>query len=427
MNRKEKREKKEKINVLNDLVSIIRQYFPELVNKFNGLTDLRNQSYVVYQMKVIFIVRLMGLMCEMKSMQGMTRDLNTEEAISNISQICGLELEEIPHCDTINDVFEKVKVEEIEEIRKYMINRMIRGKIIQKYKVRDKYYHIIVDGTGLATSRNKYNENCIIKNKTDKNGKEYQEYSTYVLEAKLVVGEMVFSIGSEFVENIDGNETKQDCEIKAFKRLAKRIKDQYPKLKILISGDALYACKPVIDICKENGWKYIIRFKEGAIPSLYKEFETVVARANESIIEGYDYVTGLDYQEEKINVIRYTDKQTETEYVYITDLPIRKQNIKETIEVGKRRWKIENEGFNIQKNGTFDIGHLYSKNQTAIKVHYLMIQIAHIIRQLLEKGIKEIKTLNLKLKEISQILKKELISSIVYHKAQLKKIQLRFD
>ena len=86
------------------------------------------------------------------------------------------------------------------------------------------------------------------------------------------------------------------------------------------------------------------------------------------------------FQEEKINVIRYTDKQTETEYVYITDLPIRKQNIKETIEVGKRRWKIENEGFNIQKNGTFDIGHLYSKNQTAIKVHYLMIQIAHIIR-----------------------------------------------
>ena len=428
MNRKEKREKKEKIHVLNDLVSIIRQYFPELVNKFNGLTDLRNQSYVVYQMKVIFIVRLMGLMCEMKSMQGMTRDLNTEEAISNIAQICGLELEEIPHCDTINDVFEKVKVEEIEEIRKYMINRMIRGKIIQKYKVRNKYYHIIVDGTGLATSRKKYNENCIIKNKTDKNGKEYQEYSTYVLEAKLVVGEMVFSIGSEFVENIDGNETKQDCEINAFKRLAKRIKNQYPKLKILISGDALYACKPVIDICKENGWKYIIRFKEGAIPSLYKEFETIVAGANESIIEGYDYVTGLDYQEEKINVIRYADKQTETEYVYITDLPIRKQNIniKETIEVGKRRWKIENEGFNIQKNGTFDIGHLYSKNQTAIKTHYLMIQIAHIIRQLLEKGIKEIKELKLKLIEISQKIKDQLISTITNLTVH-DKIQLRFD
>ena len=47
-----------------------------------------------------------------------------------------------------------------------------------------------------------------------------------------MVGEMVFSIGSEFVENIDGNETKQDCEIKAFKRLAKRIKDKGSVSKI---------------------------------------------------------------------------------------------------------------------------------------------------------------------------------------------------
>ena len=161
MNRKEKRERKKELNILNDLITVLNQYFPELISKFNGLTDLRNQAYVKYQMKVIFIVRLMGLMCEMKSMQGMTRELNTEEAIRNIAQICGLELEEIPHCDTINDVFEKVKVEEIEKIRKYMITKLIRGKIIQKYKIRDKYYHVIVDGTGLATSRKKYNEKAM--------------------------------------------------------------------------------------------------------------------------------------------------------------------------------------------------------------------------------------------------------------------------
>ena len=253
MNRKEKRERKKELNILNDLITVLNQYFPELINKFNRLTDLRNQSYVKYQMKVIFIVRLMGLMCEMKSMQGMTRELNTEEAIQNIAEICELKLEEIPHCDTINDVFEKVKVEEIEKIRKYMITKLIRGKMIYKYKIRDKYYHVIVDGTGLATSRKKYNENCLVKNKTDKNGKEYQEYSTYVLEAKIVVGEMVFSIGSEFVENVNEEETKQDCETKAFKRLAEKIKKEYPKLKIIISGDALYANKPVLDICKENG------------------------------------------------------------------------------------------------------------------------------------------------------------------------------
>ena len=426
MNRKEKREKKREINILNNLVTVIRQYFPELIKQFNGITDVRNQSYVKYEMKVIFIVRLMGLMCEIKSMQGMTRELNTKETIENIAKICGLKLDEIPHCDTINDVFEKVKVEDIEKIRKYMIAKLIRGKIIQKYKIREKYYHVIVDGTGLATSRKKYNENCIEKNKIDKKGKEYKEYSTYVLEAKLVVGEMVFSIGSEFVENVNEDTTKQDCEIKAFKRLAEKIKKEYPKLKILISGDALYANKPVMDICKKNGWKYIIRFKEGAIRSLYNEFETVVAKENESKIKDYEYVTGLDYQEEKVNVIRYTEKKKETEFVYITDLAITNKNIQATINIGRRRWQIENEGFNIQKNGTFDIGHLYSKNQTAIKGHYLMIQIAHILRQLLEKGIADIKELKLKLKEISQKLKHELISTITNLEVH-KKVQLRFD
>ena len=72
---------------------------------------MRNQSYITYQMKVIFIVRLLGLMCEIKSMHEMTDELNTEEAIENIAKICGLQLEEISHCNTINNVFEQVTVD----------------------------------------------------------------------------------------------------------------------------------------------------------------------------------------------------------------------------------------------------------------------------------------------------------------------------
>ena len=427
MNRKEKKNKRKEISVLREVVKIVRQYFPELIDKFEGLTDLRNQSYVTYQMKVIFIVRIMGLMCEIKSMNGITQEFNTEEAIENIAKLCGLELDEIPHHDTINDVFKKIKVEELEEIRKYMIVKMLRSKMIERYKVRGKYYHIVVDGTGLATSRKKYNKNCLVKNKTDKDGNEYQEYSTYVLEAKLVAGDMVFSIGSEFVENEKEDVEKQDCELNAFKRLAKKIKKEYPRLKIIIGADALYASKTVLDICKENEWKYIIRFKEGTIPTLYKEFETIVAEDNESRKEKYETVTKIEYQDYKINVIRYTKYKKETEFMYMTDLPITDKNIENTIEVGRARWKIENEGFNIQKNGTFDIGHLYSKNATAIKVHYILIQMTHIVRQLLEKGSKEIKELKLKIKEISLFIAKELISIKLQNIDISSKIQLRFD
>lgn len=454
MNRKEKREKKEEINLLNELVTIMKQYFPELINKFEGLTDTRNQSYITYQMKVIFMVRLMGLMCEMKSMNGMTRDLNTEKAINNIAKICKVKLEEIPHCDTINDVFQNINIEELEEIRKYMITKIIRSKMVNRYRIRNRYYHIIVDGTGLATSRKKYNKNCLVKNKTDKKGQKYQEYSTYVLEAKLVVGNMVFSIGSEFVENVNKHtiksfkkvperkyklkrkvmknlsieKYKQDCELKAFKRLTEKIKKAFPKLKIVISGDALYACQTVLEICKKYDWKYIIRFKEGAIPTLYKEYSKIVENDNECNKENYEFVTGIDYQDYKVNIIKYIEKKKDksTEFMYMTDLPITNKNIKESISLGRKRWKIENEGFNIQKNGTFDIGHLYSKNEIAIKVHYILIQIAHLLRQLLEKGTKEIKELKLKIEEISQEIKQKLTSTNI-NLTEHKRIQLRFD
>lgn len=43
---------------------------------------------------------------------------------------------------------------------------------------------------------------------------------------------------------------KQDCETKAFKRMIKRIKSNYPKYKFIITGDGLYAINPIINICK---------------------------------------------------------------------------------------------------------------------------------------------------------------------------------
>ena len=113
----------------------------------------------------------------------------------------------------------------------------------------------------------------------------------------------------------------------------------------------------------------------------------------------------------------------------MTDLCLSNKNIIETVKIGRKRWKIENEGFNIQKNGTFDIGHLYSKNTTEIKVHYILIQIAHLLRQLLEKGSASIRDDILfkrkTISEVSEILKRTLTTQIS-NLEQIKHMQLRF-
>ena len=252
MNRKEKRKIKKEINIFEDVVNIIKQYFPQLTQKLEELTDARHQSYVEYKMSVITVTRLLGLLCGIKSMRGTTEKFNTEETITNISKLLEIDLEELPHYDTINNVFEKIDIKQLINIQKYMVNRLIRSKMFDKYRYKGKYFQIVIDGTGITSFKERHCKHCLKKtyNKGEEN--EYSIYYHYVLEAKLVVGDIVISIDSEFVENEDENVEKQDCEIRAFYRMAERIKAEYPKLPILISGDALYCVEPVVKICKKK-------------------------------------------------------------------------------------------------------------------------------------------------------------------------------
>ena len=68
---------------------------------------------------------------------------------------------------------------------------------------------------------------------------------------------------------------------------------------------------------------------------------------------------------------------------------------------GRSRWKIENEGFNNQKNIRNNIEHLCCKDYNAMKNHYLLVQLADILRQLFECGYELIRSLKSTIKEIS--------------------------
>ncbi len=90
MNRREKRKLKKEINIFSDVVNIIKQYFPQLTEKLENLTDTRHQSYVEYKMSTITVTRLLGLLCGIKSMRETTEKFNTEETIKNIANLLQL-------------------------------------------------------------------------------------------------------------------------------------------------------------------------------------------------------------------------------------------------------------------------------------------------------------------------------------------------
>ena len=59
---------------------------------------------------------------------------NSDNCIKNLSNIYNKDLEEIPYWETIQDVFVKIKTDELRNIQKYIVNALIRSKMFDKYR-----------------------------------------------------------------------------------------------------------------------------------------------------------------------------------------------------------------------------------------------------------------------------------------------------
>lgn len=428
LTRKQRRELMKDKNFLNEIRKIIRKYFPNLTSMFSALTDKRHPSYITYKMRTLIMTRLVALLCGITTMTEINSTFKTDESIKNLSILCNQELEEIPNWQTIQDVIEQLSYNEIDDIRKYMFQALLRSKMFDKFRY-NNCIQLVVDATGLNAFDYNLNGNCLTRTREGKT-----KYYKYVLEAKAIFGNMVISIDSEWIENVENHneKQKQDCEVNAFKRMAPRIKKNYPKLKFIVTGDALYATTPMINICQEHKWHYIFNLKKDRLKQVYEDFEDNIKFQNEVTKQNYFLSSGISFKENSFQAFRYIEEkeQKTTTFNYISDLKIDNYNIEEIVSIGRKRWKIENEGFNEQKNGTFHISHLCSRFENALKIHYLFIQIAHTIRQLFEFGslvFKEVKKFVTK-KEISQNITNTLISSSITNLESLKlNFQLRFD
>ena len=108
----------------------------------------------------------------------------------------------------------------------HLVGGLIEQKMLRKFRFLGKFHLVAVDATGTATFDHKHCDQCLTK--TSKTG--VVTYFHYVLEAKIVTTTgLSISLASEFIENDpDRDYEKQDCEQKAFKRIAKKIKKHFP-------------------------------------------------------------------------------------------------------------------------------------------------------------------------------------------------------
>lgn len=239
----------------------------------------------------------------------------------------------------------------------------------------------MIDATELDEGFQKKNEHYLSRCYNKGTEKEFIKYHRSVLEAKIYFeNNLVCSIASEIIENSEeyvnqsDDSIKQDCESKAFVRLAAKIKEKY----------GLYVTQKVLQICREYSWDYIIRYKEGSASSIAKEYQALPEK--ETVGRDIEYQNEIMFYDFDINLIYYREKRVEkgeekeTEFAWITSIKITKNNAGKIVCAGHKRWKIENQGFNRQKHWQGNIEHACSWNEKAQKNHYLMEQIADFMK-----------------------------------------------
>lgn len=413
-----KRDKKLEDRGVADFIQVQRHFFKNLNSWIDEMIDPRNESYITYTQQDLIWLGILKNVCGVESMRQMNEQFNEETCIDTLSFIAeDWSLEEIPDFTTLNNYLEKLSPDCLSDLRGKMVKSLIRSKAFHKNRLLGKYWMVILDGTGLFHFKEKHCGNCLVTTVTDKDGVKHRDYYHKVLEAKIILSDfIVISLGTEFIENEDEDVEKQDCENAAAKRLLKRIKEQYPRLGICVLGDGLYGVEPLMGQCREYGWKYLFNLKAGTQKNITKDYNDLDAdlrhrtenlcaeKGTGAFYNGVEKITG---KTEVFNVFEYTYEKTgkagpeQICFLWVTNLRITERNLEELICAGRKRWKIENEGFNNQKNGIYKIEHLNSRETNAMKNHYLLTQIADILMQLYTACSKLVKTIKQSIKNTS--------------------------
>jgi hypothetical protein len=371
------------------------------------LPDRRDPEAITYETRFMAWWGIGLYLFQLGSRRQLDYELDAHDTyvLDNLNRLAGTDHDTRPVHDTLDYFIGHVKAKGFPGVCTKMVRRLVRMKALDAARLLGKPV-VPIDGTGLLCFHRRHCDHCLVQ--------RHQKTTVYlhnVLEAKVLgPAGVVVSVASEFIENADAApgksaaQVKQDCELKAFDRLAPKLKAALPHTRLVVSGDSLFACGRVLKTCKDNRWSYVFTFKEGHMPALWADFQGLLKLCPDHVLERtladgtpqvYRWARQLSYVDDQGRRWEFNALQCEetspagetTLFAWITDLPLTRGTVIEVAEKGGRaRWKIENEGFNRQKNSGLNLCHVFSTDPENWKAYYHLLQIAFIIMQLLERG-----------------------------------------
>jgi hypothetical protein len=309
---------------------------------------------------------------------------------------------------TVMRLLKKLEAAALAEVQVELVRRLLLAKVFRGMKLLGMVA-VAVDGTLRERKRGKRLPG--------------REKRRMVLEAKIVTPlGWGITVMSEHLDPWDDEREKQDCELRAFRRLAQRLKTAFPRLYICILGDALYACRPVVDICLGYGWGYILTAKDERTPAMMAGARRVVVGKKAGRLGGKRHggvrwatasEIGGETGDEALGGVIFmheTDENGNDTYrgAFVTNLALGGAPRAVLLaDWGRRRWNIENGFHTLKGTDGFGLEHSFCNDETAGENIHTLMSIAHTLWQLLHSGY--LRRLGRKFRKVQQINWAELV------------------
>jgi len=397
---------------------ILRVILPGILEVLSDIPDPRSISRIEHVLPAVMLYGIIMFLGQSRS----RRRANEEVAVAGLLGLVGEIVpgaESLPHADTLARLLSDIGEDELEARYAKLLKAFIASK--QFRELNPGKLTVACDGTLKFARGYEWDERALRQN-VGVDGKE--RHYVYLLESVLIMGNGVtLPLLTEFLENDPGNANgadsggcevgaaakKQDCETKAFKRLAKRLAKLIGTGTAILLLDGIYASGPVISLCNLYGWDYMITLKEGSLPSVWEDFTGLqkmddgcrhVAEQRGRKQEyrwsnGLYYTYGNNNAPLHLNVVTCTETWEEgharsggkpeiksTRYAWLSSVKVSEKNVIERCMLGRSRWRIEN-GFHVEKHRGYYYSHCFSYDWGAMRGFHCLMKFGVFINSLL--------------------------------------------
>jgi hypothetical protein len=415
-------ERAARVDAVSQQVKVYRAMLPILLKRLSKISDPRNPRKLRHKLTVLMIYGILCFAFQMSSRRKANQEMTRPVFEANLRQLFP-DLEELPHQDTLARLLARIEVSQIEQAHLDMIRQLIRGKKFGRYLI-GNCYPIAVDGSQKLSRAELWDAQCLERKVGAKNqaapkpqpeNQPAKEYYAYVLEANLAFQNgLVIPLLSEVLSASQGDSQrdKQDCEQRAFHRLAQRLKDAFSHLPILLLLDGLYANGPIMERCRQNNWDFMIVLQDKSLPSVWEEIEGLkryqsgnrLAQRWGNRRQQFWWVNDIPYayadpntqrkKQLKVHAVICQESWEEiapgstevviktSRHAWLSDQPLHPRNVHSRCNLGARhRWGIES-GFLVEKHQGYQYEHCFSYDWQAMRGYHYLMRLGHALNVL---------------------------------------------